>query len=42
MNDFKIFLDKELQKPTSDPIELGKLKAGYSKKYKFYFKLILC
>ena len=36
MKDFKLFLDKELQIPAGDPIELGKLKAGETKKYKYY------
>ncbi len=36
MSDFKIFEDKELKKPVEDPINLGKLKAGESKKFTFY------
>lgn len=36
MKDFKLFLDKALQIPAGDPIELGELKAGETKKYKYY------
>jgi hypothetical protein len=36
MKDFKLYLDKTLQIPAGDPIELGKLKAGETKKYKYY------
>lgn len=34
--DFKIFLDKELKNEVQDPIDLGKLKAGETKRYEFY------
>lgn len=36
MKDFKIYLDKALQIPAEEPIELGKLKAGETKKYTYY------
>ena len=36
MKDFKLYLDKELQILAGDPIDLGKLKAGETKKYKYY------
>ncbi len=36
MADFKIFEDKELTKPVEDPIDLGKLKAGETKRFTFY------
>jgi len=36
MIDFKLFLDKALQIPAEDPINLGKLKAGETKTYTFY------
>jgi hypothetical protein len=35
MSDFKIYEDKELN-IIADPINLGKLKAGETKQYKFY------
>lgn len=36
MKDFVLYLDKTLQIPAKDPIDLGKLKAGETKKYKYY------
>jgi len=36
MEDFKIFLDKDLKVPAGNPIDLGKLKAGHTKKFTFY------
>lgn len=35
-NDFQIFKDKELKIPAGDPIDLGKVKAGKTKKFTFY------
>lgn len=36
MDDFQIFKDKELQNPTDDPIDLGKVKAGETKQFTYY------
>ena len=36
MNNFKIYEDKELKIPVGEELNLGKLKAGTKKKYKFY------
>ena len=34
--DWQIFKDKELTEPVSDPIDLGKLKAGEKKQFVYY------
>ncbi len=36
MKDFKFFTDKELTNEVSDPISLGKLKAGEKKQFVYY------